>query len=94
MPLSEEQRDIILQDLIDIFQARYGEEWRFKLTSNLKPSPIHQIAEQRGVTVAEVKKVRSQLLAIGEIFHIVRTMTTPLPSESEPTTFQMLNLEQ
>ena len=94
MPLSEEQRDVILQDLIDIFQARYGEEWRFKLTSNLKPSPIHQIAEQRGVTVAEVKKVRSQLLAIGQIFHIVRTMTTPLSSETETNTFEMLNLEQ
>lgn len=93
MPLSDELRDIILQDLIDIFQARYGEEWRFKLTSNLKPSPIHQIAEQRGVTVAEVKKVRSQLLAIGQIFHIVRTMTTPLSSETDTNTFEMLHLE-
>jgi hypothetical protein len=94
MPLSDEQRDIILQDLIDIFQARYGEGWRFKLTTNLKPSPIHQIAEQRGVTVADVKKVRSQLLAIGQIFHIVHTMTTPIESEIDPIYLQMPDLEQ
>ncbi len=87
MPLSEEQRDLILQDLIDIFQARYGDQWRAKLTTNLKPSPIHQIAEQRGVSVSDVKKVRSQLLAVGQIFHIISTMTAPL--DIQPTPFQM-----
>jgi hypothetical protein len=80
MPLSEEQRDIILQDLIDIFQARFGEGWRAKLTTNLKPSPIQQIAEQRGVSVSDVRKVRSQLLAIGQIYHVISTMTAPLPT--------------
>ena len=90
MPLSEETRDLILQDLIDIFQARFGESWRSKLTSNLKPSPIQQIAEQRGVTVSDVKKVRSQLLAVGQIFHIIHTLTQPLPSSSDS---EILNLE-
>lgn len=78
MPLTEETRDLILQDLLDIFQARYGEQWRAKLTTNLKPSPIQQIAEQRGVSVTDVKKVRSQLLAVGQIFHVISTMTAPL----------------
>ena len=82
MPLTEEIRDLILQDLIDIFQARFGEEWRSKLTTNLRPSPIQQIAEQRGVTVADVKKVRSQLLAVGQIYHIIHTMTQPLPNSN------------
>jgi hypothetical protein len=81
MPLSEEQRDIILQDFLDIFQAKYGEQWRTKLTTNLRPSPIQQIAEQRGVKVSDVKKVRSQLLAVGQLFTIISTMTQPLPSE-------------
>ena len=68
MPLTEEIRDLILQDLIDIFQARFGEDWRSKLTSNLRPSPIQQIAEQRGVTVSDVKKVRAKLMKMGILF--------------------------
>ena len=80
MPLSEEQRDIILQDLIDIFQSRYGEEWRAKLTTNLRPSPLQQIAEQRGVKMTDVKKVRSQLLAVGQVFQVISTMTASYPS--------------
>lgn len=83
MPLSEEQRDIILQDFLDIFQAKYGEQWRTKLTTNLRPSPIQQIAEQRGVKVSDVKKVRSQLLAVGQLVSIISTMTQPI----EPYTF-------
>lgn len=79
MPLSEEQRDIILQDLIDIFQSRYGDEWRAKLTTNLKPSPLQQIAEQRGVKINQVKKVRSQLLAVGQVFQVISTMTATYP---------------
>lgn len=91
MPLTEEKRDLILQDLLDIFQARFGDQWRAKLTTNLKPSPLQQIAEQRGVSVTDVKKVRSQLLAVGQIFHVISTMTAPLDATSTP--FQMLDLE-
>jgi methionyl-tRNA formyltransferase len=88
MTLSDEQRDIILQDFLDIFQAKYGENWREKLTSNLRPSPIHQIAEQRGVKVSDVKKVRSQLLAIGQVFQLISTMTQPLEAIQAPFEFQ------
>lgn len=83
MPLSDEQRDIILQDFLDIFQAKYGDQWRAKLTTNLRPSPIQQIAEQRGVKVSDVKKVRSQLLAVGQLFLIISTMTQPIQSTSD-----------
>jgi hypothetical protein len=91
MTLSDEQRDIILQDFLDIFQARYGEQWRTKLTSNLRPSPIHQIAEQRGVKVSDVKKVRSQLLAIGQVFQLISTMTQPLEPTQAPFEFHYAN---
>lgn len=79
MVLTNEIRDVILQDFIDIFQAKYGEEWRSKLTSKLTPSPIHQIAEQRGVSVSDVKKVRSQMVALGLLFQVIQTMTEPNP---------------
>lgn len=85
MVLSNEIRDVILQDFIDIFQAKYGEEWRSKLTTKLTPSPIHQIAEQRGVRVSDVKKVRSQMVALGLLFQVVQTMTSPLPSDPVPS---------
>ncbi len=71
MPLSEELRDTIIQDFLDIFQARYGDEWKTKLSTHLRPSPIKQIAEQRGVSIADVKRVRSQLIAMGQIVSIL-----------------------
>jgi hypothetical protein len=84
MPLSDELRDLIIQDFLDIFQARYGKEWRSKLTTNLRPSPIYQIAEQRGVSVSDVKKVRSQILNIG---HFVNLLLTPI--ETPPISFDI-----
>ena len=83
MVLTTETRDVIIQDFLDVFQARYGPEWRTKLRTNLRPSPIQQIAEQRGVTVSDVKKVRSQLVAMGLLFSIVQTMSEPLPSSDQ-----------
>lgn len=80
MPISEEQRDLILQDLIDVFRARYGEGWRMKLITNLKPSPLAQIAEQRGVRLSDVKKVRSQLLLAGRLVQFYTTLTQPMSS--------------
>lgn len=84
MPLSEEQRNLILQDFIDAFQAKYGDAWRFKLTTNLKPSPIHHIVEQRGVKVSDVRKIRSQLMAVGRMILLLQTMTEPLPNSTLP----------
>ena len=78
MPLTPEVRDVILQDFLGIFQARFGDEWRSKLTTNLRPSPIQQIAEQRGVKVSDVKKVRSQLLAVGQLVQLINMMTQPV----------------
>jgi hypothetical protein len=80
MTLSEEKRNLILQDFIDAFQAKYGEQWRFKLTSNLRPSPIQHIVEQRDVKVSDVRKIRSQLMAIGRMILILQTISEPLPN--------------
>jgi hypothetical protein len=79
MTLSDDLRDLIIQDFFDIFQARYGKEWRSKLTTNLRPSPIYQIAEQRGVSVTDVKKVRSQILAVA---HFINVFTDPFISQT------------
>jgi hypothetical protein len=79
MPLSEELRNGILQDFIEAFEAKYGDAWRFKLTTNLRPSPIYHIAQQRGVKVSDVRKVRSQLLAIGHMILFLELLTQPLP---------------
>lgn len=83
MPLSEEKHAEILADLIGVFQARYGDQWRTKLRGNLKPSPLSQIAEQRGVTVTQVKQVRSQLLRVGLVFAAVEAAyAEALPSDT------------
>lgn len=82
MPLSEEMRDRIIQDFLDIFKARYGDEWKTKLATNLRPSPIKQIAEQRGVSVSDVKRVRSQLVAMGQIVSIFTLLTQPIGSNT------------
>ena len=79
MPLSDEIRDLIIQDFLDIFQARYGSEWRSKLTGSLRPSPIYQIAEQRGVSITEVKKIRSQILAVAQLINV---LTAPIPTDT------------
>lgn len=91
MTLSDDLRDQIIQDFFDIFQAKYGSEWRSKLTTNLRPSPIYQIAEQRGVSVSDVKKVRSQILAVA---HFINLFNVCLPTEpTEPSIFQTHSLE-
>lgn len=79
MPLTEEQHSQLLLDLLRVFQERYGDQWILKLHSNLKPSPLQQIAEQRGVPLSQVKRVRSQLLKAGQIYAALNAaLTEPL----------------
>jgi hypothetical protein len=82
MPLSEEVHNLILIDLIMAFQAKYGENWMNHLTTNLRPSPIQHIVEERGVKVSDVRKVRSQLMAMGRLLTIFHTMSEPIPSQT------------
>lgn len=89
MPLSPELRDVIIQDFLDIFQARYGETWKSKLTANLRPSPIRQIAEQRGATITDVKKVRRQLVALGQVINSLQMILEPIDDIYTP---EYLNL--
>ncbi len=89
MPLSPELRDVIIQDFLDIFQARYGETWKSKLTANLRPSPIRQIAEQRGATITDVRKVRRQLVALGQVINSLQMILQPIDDIHTP---EYLNL--
>jgi hypothetical protein len=72
MPLTEEQHAQIRTDLIEAFQTKYGDQWHLKLTKNLRPSPIPTIAQQRGVPVSQVRKVRSQLLMLGMVYQALQ----------------------
>ena len=65
MPLTEDQRIQIRDDLISVFQSKYGDDWVNQLIHPLRPSPLKQIAKDRGVPVCEVKRVRKQLLSLG-----------------------------
>ena len=73
MPLTDEKEAQILEDFLTIFYDKYGAEWRNHLSTNLRPSPIRQIAEQRGVTVSDVRKVRTKLLRIGLLFEALQS---------------------
>ena len=82
MRLTAEQKDRIAQDFIAIFQSRYGDEWKTKLTQNLKPSPLQQIAKQHGVSVSHVRKIRREFIAVGNILEFMTTLTAPYPTSS------------
>ncbi len=88
MAIPDELRDRVIQDFIDVFQARYGDSWRSKLTTNLRPSPIHQIAELRGVSVSTVKKIRSQLVAMGLLYEVIQTMQEPIQPNTSPLSLE------
>ena len=75
MPISQEQQQLILQDFVEIFQARYGEMWSTKLTSNLRPSPILRMAQKHNVPVSEIKAIRHKLTIMGMMF---RAMYDPI----------------
>lgn len=68
MPLTEDQRTMILQDFGKIFRDRYGDWWLFFLTSRLTPSPIAEIARQRNVSISSVRKIRKEIRCLGDIF--------------------------
>lgn len=74
MVLTEEQSKEIQEDLLIAFQQRYGEAWREHLTKQLRPSPLSQIADQRGVPIADVRKIRSQLRVLGQFFELYQTL--------------------
>lgn len=82
MPLTAELKDRIAQDFIAIFQSQYGDEWKAKLTQNLRPSPIQQIAKQYGVSVSHVRKIRREFIAVGYILEFMTTLTAPYPTSS------------
>lgn len=79
MPLTEEQRYLILKDFIEAFQQKYGEDWIYNLTRSLRPSPIRHISQKYGVRISEVKKIRQQFMTLGHIFELQYLLVAPIP---------------
>jgi hypothetical protein len=82
MPLSEEQRRLIIKDFMEAFQLRYGEDWIYNLTKSLRPSPIPHIAQKYGVKVSQVRKIRQQFIALGHLVQLQYLLTTPIPTHT------------
>lgn len=62
-----EKRQPILQELIECYQAKFGDEWSQSLTKNLRPSPIKDIAERHGVSPAAVRSLKHILWILGTL---------------------------
>jgi hypothetical protein len=78
--LSQEQRDLVLQDFVACFKETYGEGWMLKLAANLTPSPIERIAAERGLKVYQVKQVRRQIKVIGQYIELMKLLVEPSPT--------------
>lgn len=85
MVLSEETRNLIIQDFKNIFREKYGEDWPSKLSANLRPCPNAQIANLRGVTLSDVRKVRSDLLKIGMFLNVFQSSLQAAEQELHST---------
>ncbi len=77
MPLTQEQENQIFHDFLTIMKERYGDQWKHSLTKQLRPNPAVQIAELRGVSVADVRKVRSKLIVMGDFLRLVDLISEP-----------------
>ena len=82
MPLTEEQELLIVQDLKEAFEQVYGDRWMLHLTGNLRPSPISHIAKKRGVSIHTVRKIRSQMLVLGQLIQLYNTLLEPISHPS------------
>ncbi len=80
MRLSQIQRLRITDDFIHAFQIRYGAEWQKKLSVPLRPSPIEDIACKNKVSKNQVRKIRKELLVLGQLLQILETLSQPLYS--------------
>lgn len=77
MPLSSYQKDLVAQDLLDRFMLQFGDDWQISLTRNLRPSPIHSIARERGVSPSSVRKILQQIHAAGQILRFQMLLSSP-----------------
>jgi hypothetical protein len=80
MVLTYDQSVAIQEDFLAIFKERYGDAWRESLTKQLRPSPIPALAEQRGVSIADVRKIRSQMRVLGLFFELYKDLISQSPT--------------
>ncbi len=58
----------IRNELITIYQQRYGDGWRQIRIKNLRPSPVNEIATRLGVSIGKVRKIKQQQLFSLRVF--------------------------
>jgi hypothetical protein len=63
--ISEEKQEAILKDLFECYQAKFGDAWAQNLKKNLRPSPVKDIAEKHGVSIATVRLAKHIIWLIG-----------------------------
>ena len=81
MPLTTEQRHLIIKEFIEAFQQKYGEDWIYHLSQNLRPSPIRHIAQKYNVKISHVRQIRQQFIAIGNLFLLQAMLIQPINSQ-------------
>lgn len=84
MPVSSEIELEILNEFLTIFESTYGPVWPYKLTKNLKPSPIRYLSQKYNVKITYVRKLRQQLSVIGEYILLREMLLQPMSSQSVP----------
>lgn len=66
--IPEEKQEAIIKDLFECYQAKFGDIWVHNLTKNLRPSPIKDLAQKHGVSIATVRLIKHILWQIGTSF--------------------------
>jgi hypothetical protein len=70
-----EKQEAIFNDLFQFYQAKFGDTWTQNLTKNLRPSPVKELAQKHGVSVATIRLAK----------HILWLIGTTLAEASSPT---------
>jgi len=66
--IPQEKVEAILIDLLECYQAKFGETWKQNLSKNLRPSPVKDLAQKHGVSIATIRLAKHVLIRIFRIF--------------------------
>jgi hypothetical protein len=54
-----------LNDLFDCYQAKFGDAWTQNLAKKLRPSPIKELAQKHGVSIATIRLMKHIIWLMG-----------------------------
>lgn len=60
--IPQEKAEDILIDLLEFYHNKFGETWKQNLTKNLRPSPVKDLAQKHGVSVATIRLAKHILI--------------------------------